>query len=88
MHVMVHTKIGHNLMVFSMYPSFIHHGGNFENNFHKIFVIDDGLCPNLALCYEINAHMNDLIIQQSIILILRTLSHFCNSIKRIKKYYI
>jgi hypothetical protein len=30
---------------------------------HKFFVIDDGLCFNLAISCEINAHMNDIIIQ-------------------------
>jgi hypothetical protein len=36
----------------------------FKNNFHSNFAIDDGLCFNLALCCEINAHMNDIIAQQ------------------------
>jgi hypothetical protein len=40
------------------------HGENLENKFHSNFVIDDGLCSNLALCCEINARMNDIIIQQ------------------------
>jgi hypothetical protein len=26
--------------------------------------MDDGLCPNLALCCGVNAHMNDLIVQK------------------------
>jgi hypothetical protein len=50
----------------------MHHGGNLENYFHQNFVIDDGLCPNLALCCEINAHMNDIIVQQNIVLICKT----------------
>jgi hypothetical protein len=36
----------------------MHYSENVENNFHKKFVIDDGLCHNLTLCCEINAHMN------------------------------
>jgi hypothetical protein len=52
----------HGLIVFSTYQNFMHHGGNLENNFHWNFVIDDGLCPNLALSCETNAHMNDIII--------------------------
>jgi hypothetical protein len=58
-----------SLTNFSTYPSFMHHGGNLKNNFHWNFVIDDDLCFNLTLCYEINANMNDIIVQQSIILI-------------------
>jgi hypothetical protein len=30
---------------------------------HENFVIDDDLCSNLAICCEINAHMNDIIVQ-------------------------
>jgi hypothetical protein len=56
----------------------MHHGGNLENNFHSNFVIDDGLCPNLVVCCEINANMNDIIWQQNIILICKALLHFCN----------
>jgi hypothetical protein len=41
-----------------------------ESNIHWNFVINDDLCPNLTLCYEINAHTNDIIVQQGIILIL------------------
>jgi hypothetical protein len=66
----------------------MHHGGNLKNNFHSNFVKDDGPYLNLALCCEINAHMSDIMIQQIIILIWRTLSHFFSSNKRIKKYYI
>jgi hypothetical protein len=44
--------------------------------------------PNFALCCEINTCINDIIVQQSIILICKTLKHLCNSNKRIKKYYI
>ncbi len=29
----VHKKL-HNLIVFDTHPSFMHHGGNLENNFH------------------------------------------------------
>jgi len=85
---MVYTKNNHSLIVFSTYPSFMHHGGNLENNFHQNFVKDDGSYPNLVLCCEINAHMNDIIVQQNIILIWKTMSHFYNSNKRTKKYYI
>ncbi len=66
------TKNCHNLTNYSIYRSFMHHGGNLENYFHQNFVIDDGLCPNLALCCEINAHMNDIIVQQNIVLICKT----------------
>ncbi len=59
---MVYTKNYHNLIDFDTYSSFMHHGGNLENNFHWNFVINDGLCSNLALCCEINPHMNDIII--------------------------
>jgi len=52
-----------SLTNFNTYPSFIHHGGNLKISFHWNFVIDDGLCFNLTLCYEINAHMNDIIVQ-------------------------
>jgi hypothetical protein len=47
----------------------MHHGENLENNYHIFFVKDDGLYPNLALCCEINTHMNDIVVQQNIILI-------------------
>jgi hypothetical protein len=63
----------------------MHHGGHLENNFHQNFVRDDGSYPYLTLCCEINAHMNDIIVQQNIIWILKTLSHFNNSNKMIKK---
>jgi hypothetical protein len=53
----------------------MHHGENLKNNFHSNFVIHDGLCPNLTLCCEINAHMNDIIVQQNIILICRKPYH-------------
>jgi len=59
-----------------------------ENNIHWNFVIDDGLCPNLTLCCEINAHMNDIIVQQNIILIFTKWKYFCNSNKKNNKYYI
>jgi len=58
MHVTMYTKNCHSLIVFSTYPNFMHYSENVENNFHKKFVIDDGLCHNLTLCCEINAHMN------------------------------
>jgi hypothetical protein len=61
----VYTKKCYSLIVFSTYPNFMHQGGNLENNFHYNFVKDDGSYPNLALCFEINAHMNDIIVQQS-----------------------
>jgi hypothetical protein len=57
----------------------MHHGGNLENNFHQNFVKDDGSYPNVAVCCEINAHMNDIIVQQNIILIWRALSHFTHT---------
>ncbi len=76
---MIYTKNYHNLIVFSTYPSFMHHGGNLENNFHQNFVKDDGSYPNVAVCCEINAHMNDIIVQQNIILIWRALSHFTHT---------
>ncbi len=70
---MVYTKNCHRLIYFYTYLDFMHHGGNLENIFHLNFVIDDGFYPNLPLCCEIIAHMNDIIIQQIIILILRAL---------------
>jgi hypothetical protein len=74
-------------MVFNTYPSFMHHGGNLESNSHSNFVKDYDLYPNLTLCWETNAHMNDVIIQQTIILIWKAMSHLCNPNKRTKKYY-
>jgi hypothetical protein len=89
MHVtMTYTKNYDNLIIFSTYPSFMHNGRNLKNNFHWNFVIDDCLYPNLPLCCEINAHMNDIIVQQSIILICKALSHFYNSSKKTKKYLL
>jgi hypothetical protein len=88
LHVMMYTKNSNNLTIFSTYLSLMHHDGNLKNNFHSNFVINDGLCPNLALCCEINAHMNDIIVQQNIILICKTLKHLYNSNKKTKKYYI
>jgi hypothetical protein len=38
------------------------HGENLENNFHLNFVKNESLYPNLALCCEIDAHMNDIIV--------------------------
>ncbi len=66
---MVYKKNYQSLTIFSTYPSFMHHGENLENNYHIFFVKDDGLYPNLALCCEINTHMNDIVVQQNIILI-------------------
>jgi hypothetical protein len=80
------TQKNHNLTIFSTYLSLMVE--SWKINFHYNFVIDDRLCLNLTLCCEINAHMNDIIVQQIIILICKTLPHFCNSHKRIKKYYI
>jgi hypothetical protein len=37
---------------------------------------------------EIDSHMNDIIVQQSTILICKTLSHICNSKKRTKQYLL
>jgi len=54
----------------------MHHGGNLENNFHLNFVKDDGSYLNLTLCCEINAHMNDIIVQQDIIFIKKS-CHIC-----------
>jgi hypothetical protein len=51
----------------------MHHGENLENSFHWNFVIDDDLCFNPTLCREINAHMNDIVVQQNIILICNAL---------------
>jgi hypothetical protein len=52
----------HNLIVFNTYSNFIHHSGKLGINFQGHFVINDGLCPNLTLCCEINGHINDTII--------------------------
>jgi hypothetical protein len=46
----------------------MHHGGNLENNFHSNFVKDNGSYPNLTLHCEINAHTNDIIVQQNILI--------------------
>jgi hypothetical protein len=53
------TKKNHNLTIFSTYLNFMHCGENLKNKFHWNFVIDDGLCPNLTLGYEINVYTND-----------------------------
>ncbi len=45
LHAMVYTKNYHKLIVFSTYPSFMHHGEILENHFHWNFVIDDGYVP-------------------------------------------
>ncbi len=66
----------------------MHHGGNLEKNNSMKFCSRNDSCPNLALCCEINTHMNDVIVQKKIILICRTLKHLYNSNKRTKKYYI
>jgi len=38
--------------------------------------MDDGLCPKFALCCEINTRINDIIVQQNIILICKTLKTY------------
>jgi hypothetical protein len=38
------------------------HGGYLKKNYDESFKINYGLHPNLALCCEIGAHMNDSII--------------------------
>ncbi len=40
-----------------------------KNNYDESFRINDGLHPNLPLCYEIGAHMNDSIINWSTFLV-------------------
>jgi len=59
MHAMMYTTNCHGLVIFNTYQSFMHHSENLE-------IIDDDLSPNLALYFEINAHMNDIIVQQNI----------------------
>ncbi len=44
----------------------IHHGRFLETIFWWIYVINDGLYPNLSIYYEIGAHINNLLVQQSI----------------------
>jgi hypothetical protein len=39
----------------------MYHGGNLEKNNSMKFCSRDDSCPNLALCFEINTHMNDII---------------------------
>jgi hypothetical protein len=56
----------------------MHHGGYLENILWWKFAIDDELCPNISLCCGTSAHMNDLIVQQSIILICKVLEHHYN----------
>jgi len=48
-------------------------------------VIDDGLYPNLSLCYGIDAHINDLIVQL-FFWIYRAFKNHCNYNKLITKY--
>jgi len=81
-----------NGVLFGFGWSKLHVGyGVWDSNSHHIFwwnsAINDGLYPNLSLCYGIGAHMNSLIVQQNIILFCATLKHHCNCSKRIKKYY-
>jgi hypothetical protein len=40
-----------------------------KNNYDESFKSHDGLHPNLSLCWEIGAHMNDSIINWSIFLV-------------------
>jgi hypothetical protein len=40
----------------------MHHGGYFKKVVWFEFAINDGLHPNLSLCCEISAHMNNSII--------------------------
>jgi hypothetical protein len=87
MHVMVYTKIS-QFDNFQSLSDFMHHGGNLENNFHWNFVINDSFCPKLTLCCEINAHINEIIVQKKIVLICKAFKHLCNSNKSTKKYYI
>jgi hypothetical protein len=44
------------------------HGGYLKKNYVESFTIIDGLHPNLPLCYEIGAHMNNSIINWNIFL--------------------
>jgi hypothetical protein len=62
----------------------MHHGGNLENHFNSNFVKDDGSYLNLTLCYEINAHTNDIIVQQNIILIRKSYHIFTIPTKGLK----
>ncbi len=50
------------------------------------FAIDDGLYPNLSLCYGIGAHINDLIVEKNIILIYRAFYNHYDYNKLITKY--
>jgi hypothetical protein len=52
MHVTVYTKNYHNLIVFNTYMSFMHHGGNLENNFHWNFVINNGLSQSNSMLWN------------------------------------
>jgi hypothetical protein len=74
MHTIVFTKTCYSLTNFNTYPSFMHHGEILKNISLK-FCKHDGLCPNLTLCCEINAHVNDIIVQHNIILICRGPCH-------------
>jgi hypothetical protein len=68
MHVMVYTKIVTIWYLLSTCSSLMHPGGYLKYILWWKFVINDDLCPNLSLCSEISAHMNDLIVQQLIFL--------------------
>jgi hypothetical protein len=81
--VTLYTKNCHSLIGFNAYLSLMHPDGKIL--FTQNFVTDDGSYPHLTLCCEIDAHVNDIIFQQSIILIWKAQPYFC---KRIKKYYI
>ncbi len=62
------------------------HNGNYQhvmvdiykNNYDESFKINDGLHPNLALCFEMGTHMNDSIINWSTFLVCHNLVQHYN----------
>jgi hypothetical protein len=71
MHVMVHAKNCHKVVVFSTYLDLMDHGGYLVKILWWKFVINGGLHPNLPLCYEIGAQMRNSIMNLNTFL-------FCN----------
>jgi hypothetical protein len=64
----------------------MYHGGYLENILWWKFAIDDnGVYPNLSLCFGINALVSDLN-SNKILLMCKALKHHCNCSKMINKY--
>jgi hypothetical protein len=84
----IYTKNCHNLIIFSTYPSFMHRSENLKNYFSLKF------CNRLWFIFQSSIMLwNQCTYEwynnpKKIILSWKTLSHFCNSNKMTKKYYI